>query len=73
MTRTLIDISENTLNQLDELATSMSVSRAELVRQAIKAWLKDKMTKKGKNAFGILKNKLNRDGVEYQQFIRGEW
>ncbi len=72
MTRTLIDIPQQAITQLDALAHSLHMSRAALIRRAIAALLSQQTKVQEKDAFGILKGKID-DGLEYQRKIRGEW
>jgi hypothetical protein len=75
MSRVLIDISDEKLKMLDELASSQTTqptSRASLVRLAIDEFLEKKRKLKVKDAFGILKHKkLN--ALKIQRELRSEW
>ena len=70
--RTLVDIPEGELEALNALSLSRSVSRAELVRQAIKAFLEVNRAQPKRDGFGLWAHK-KRDGLRYQQEIRSEW
>ena len=70
--RTLVDIPDRELHALDSLSKSRSVSRAELVRQAIKAFIDVNRAESKRDGFGLWANK-KRDGLKYQQEIRNEW
>jgi hypothetical protein len=70
--RTLVDIPNGELEALNALSKSRSVSRAELVRQAIKAFLESNSPTPKIDGFGLWKGK-NIDGLEFQRKIRAEW
>ncbi|HET7412736.1 MAG TPA: ribbon-helix-helix domain-containing protein [Pararhizobium sp.] len=70
--RTLIDIGENEIRALDELARKQRQSRAALIRQAVRAYLDKRAEETAADAFGLWGEKKV-DGVAYQQRIRGEW
>jgi metal-responsive CopG/Arc/MetJ family transcriptional regulator len=69
--RTLVDIPEDELEELNLLSRSRKVSRAELIRQAIAGFLAENRTGV-EESFGIWK-KRGVDGVRYQESLRGEW
>lgn len=70
MTRTLIDIPQEQLQALNEIAQEKSTSRSALVRTAIEEFLSKQS--KPIDAFGILKNnKIN--GLKLQNQLRDEW
>ena len=73
MAKTLIEIPNEVIAQLDVLAKEKSVSRSVLIRKAIDDMLKELKKPKGKKAFGILKDKLAGDSVDYQRKLRNEW
>jgi hypothetical protein len=70
MAKTLIDIPEEKLIALDEIALQRAVSRASLVRSAIDEFLKQQI--EPKNVFGILKNDKIAP-LELEQKLRNEW
>jgi metal-responsive CopG/Arc/MetJ family transcriptional regulator len=69
--RTLVDIPEDELEELNSLSRSRKVSRAELIRQAVAGFLAENRTGL-EDSFGIWK-KRGVDGVEYQDKLRREW
>jgi metal-responsive CopG/Arc/MetJ family transcriptional regulator len=69
--RTLVDIPENELDELNLLSRSRKVSRAELIRQAVAGFLAENRVGL-EESFGIWK-KRGVDGVKYQEKLRGEW
>jgi hypothetical protein len=69
--RTLVDLPESELEQLNVLSRARKVSRAELIRQAVSGYLAQ--NKAGlEDSFGLWKKKAV-DGLEYQERLRGEW
>ena len=72
--RTIIDLSEEQIAALDRLRQEQGVSRAELIREAVTAYLvsQKRVTLKERPGFGSWKRKRV-DGVKYQQRIRSEW
>jgi metal-responsive CopG/Arc/MetJ family transcriptional regulator len=69
--RTLVDIPEDELEELNLLSRSRKVSRAELIRQAVAGFLAENRAGL-EDSFGIW-SKRGVDGVEYQEKLRGEW
>jgi metal-responsive CopG/Arc/MetJ family transcriptional regulator len=69
--RTLVDIPENELEELNTLSQARKVSRAELIRQAVAGFLAQ--NKAGlEDSFGLWKSR-GVDGVDYQNKLRSEW
>ena len=74
MAKTLIELSTEIIQQLDGLAETHKTSRSALIRTAIAAFLKEQRKKTTRrSAFGILKNVIHEDSVEYQRKLRKEW
>jgi Ribbon-helix-helix protein, copG family len=69
--RTLVDIPERELEELNALSQARKMSRAELIRQAVAGFLAENRTGL-EDSFGIWK-KRGVDGVKYQEKLRGEW
>jgi Ribbon-helix-helix protein, copG family len=69
--RTLIDIPDSQLADLALLCDSRQQSRAEVVRQAISAFIAAQSRPNAAQAFGSWG--AGEDGVAYQQRLRGEW
>ncbi len=69
--RTLVDLPEGELEQLNMLSRARRVSRAELIRQAVAGYLEQNKTGL-EDSFGLWKKKAV-DGVKYQKQLRGEW
>ncbi|MCU7834419.1 MAG: ribbon-helix-helix domain-containing protein [gamma proteobacterium symbiont of Taylorina sp.] len=72
--RTLVDIPEQQISELSLLCREQKLSRAELIRRAITAYI-GQQNKKESNAFGLWKkeNQQTKDGLQYQQELRHEW
>ncbi|WP_158944449.1 CopG family transcriptional regulator [Granulicella sp. S190] len=69
--RTLVDIPEDELEELNALSEARKVSRAELIRQAVAGFLAQ--NKAGlEDSFGLWKER-GVDGVEFQNKLRNEW
>lgn len=69
--RTLVDIPDRQLKDLTAVCTAEKISRAELIRQAISAFL-EKKKPATVEAFGLWKEHKV-DGLEYQEQVRSEW
>jgi metal-responsive CopG/Arc/MetJ family transcriptional regulator len=69
--RTLVDLPEAELEQLNALSRERRVSRAQLIRQAVAGYLEQNRTGL-EETFGLWKKKTV-DGMEYQERLRGEW
>lgn len=69
--RTLVDIPDQQLKQLTEISREKGLSRAEVVRQAIAAYLVANRAAPSE-AFGLWGNRKT-DGVRYQRKLRSEW
>lgn len=71
--RTIVDLPEPQIAALGEICRERGLSRAEAVRQAVDAFLKDQMADKT-SAFGLwTREKPAEDGLAYQQRLRDEW
>ena len=74
--RTLVDIPENKIDDLDSFCHEKSISRAEGVRRAIDHYLQY-VERPGQleQYFGLWSKKSNalKGGVEYQRKLRKEW
>jgi metal-responsive CopG/Arc/MetJ family transcriptional regulator len=70
--RTLVDIGDKRLQELDELSKQEKRSRAALIREAVDDFLAKRRRKHEGEAFGLWRNR-NVDGLVYQERLRGEW
>jgi len=73
--RTLVDLPDQDVQRLDELARRSNRSRAAVIREAVAAHLRDAA---GENwlddAFGLWAHEgFSEDGVDYQRRLRAEW
>jgi hypothetical protein len=69
--RTLVDIPDTQLAQLTAIGQAKKVPRAEVIREAIAAYIETQPNPARDAAFGIWQGE--EDGLEYQRRIRDEW
>ena len=69
--RTLIDIPEDQVERLSEMAAIEKVSRAALVRRAIAELIGTRRAAQSVEAFGLWSGA--EDGLAYQRRVRKEW
>ena len=77
MKRTLVDLEEKDLAELDRLAGDLCVSRASVLRDAVAEYLVKRervpaTPPKPLEGFGALKGRLP-DGLTFQNNLRAEW
>lgn len=73
MARILVDLSDQDIQWLDNLAAGQGVSRAELVRRAVAAYRADAAGDAIDNVFGIWRDRADiGDGLKYQRRLRGK-
>lgn len=72
MMRTLVDIDEAQVRELDGIAEKSNQSRAALIRQAIADFLNKGRRGAAADAFGLW-GKRKVDGLTYQEQVRDEW
>jgi metal-responsive CopG/Arc/MetJ family transcriptional regulator len=70
--RTLVDVGDSRLQELDELSKQEKRSRAALIREAIDDFLAKRRNKYQGDAFGLW-GKQKIDGLAYQKKVRNEW
>ncbi len=70
--RTLVDLGNTQVQELDELSKKEKRSRAALIRQAIDDYLARRHSEKEDDAFGLW-GKRKVDGLAYQEKVRSEW
>jgi predicted transcriptional regulator len=70
--RTLIDIDEESIRELDRLATRSKRSRSALIRTALSEYLERNGIDDGEDAFGLW-GERKIDGLDYQDRLRSEW
>ncbi len=79
--RTIVDIPQEHIQALDVIAQKKDVSRAELMRRAVRLYLSEDKQKKSDDSldkyYGFLKNSPEAfnglKGMDYQNKMRGEW
>jgi len=69
--RTLVDIPDRQIKDLTAICEAEKVSRAEVIRQAIAAYI-EKKKPATVEAFGLWKGRKV-DGLAYQERVRSEW
>jgi predicted transcriptional regulator len=69
--RTVIDLPDEQIEPLKTLASSLNVSRAELIRRAVADYLRRFEAPAEDTAFGIWKHR-DEDGLAYQGRLRSE-
>ena len=70
--RALVDIPDHLIADLANLSVAKKLSRAEIIRQAITAFVSDNKVPSRDTAFGLWADQ-KRDGVAYQDALRKEW
>ena len=71
--RTIIDLPQEHVETLDRLGAVEQKSRAALVREAVAAYLAERLQPDAvRPAFGIWRDDAI-DGLEYQRQLREEW
>jgi predicted transcriptional regulator len=70
--RTVIDLPDEQIEPLKELASALNISRAELIRRAVADYLCRFEAPADDTAFGIWKQQ-GEDGLAYQERMRSEW
>lgn len=70
--RTLVDIDESHLKELDRLASRERRSRAAMVREAIAEYLDKRTPQALDDAYGLW-GERKVDGLRYQEKVRSEW
>ena len=70
--RTIVDIPENVIKNLDEVGSNEHCSRAALIREALACYLSEHYAKESSEAYGIWKDDII-DGVDFQRNLRDEW
>jgi metal-responsive CopG/Arc/MetJ family transcriptional regulator len=70
--RTLVDLGDTQIQELDELSKEEKRSRAALIREAIDDFLAKRRSKYEGDAFGLW-GKRKVDGLVYQERVRSEW
>jgi predicted transcriptional regulator len=70
--RVTVDIPEADLKRLEALAKTRGASRAQLIREAVAAYLVRQANDPIEAGFGLWKD-LGEGGLAYQQRMRDEW
>ena len=70
--RTIVELPQDQVEALDALCRREGISRAEAVRRAVAAHLRDYQTLGAGRAFGLWRGRRS-TGVTYQTRLRREW
>jgi len=70
--RAIVDIPDEQVEDLARIGRREGLSRAELVRRAIAAFLRRHRAPSGANAFGLWRDR-GVDGLDYEDDLRREW
>jgi hypothetical protein len=72
--RTLIEIPDHQIEDLTAIGAARKVSRAQLVREAIDAFIQ-RYRPSRESAFGLWRGRPEtlKDGLDYQERLRSEW
>ena len=70
--RTLVDIPDKQLIDLTSICVARKLPRAEVVRQALAAYIEANKVQPIEDAFGLWKHHAV-DGMVYQEQARAEW
>lgn len=70
--RTIVDLPDEQIEALKKLSRTTSLSRAELLRRAVKEYLVRHRPEPTDDAFGIWKGRAE-DALEVQDKLRSEW
>ena len=70
--RTIIEVPDDVVKNLDRLGQLQKKSRAAIIRDAISSYLEQKAISSSDAAFGIWKGR-KKDGLNYQKEMRAEW
>ncbi len=70
--RTIIEVPEPQIEELDRICEIQNISRAELIRKAIDRYLMESSFARREASFGIWKNKKI-DSLKMEAALRKEW
>ncbi len=69
--RTIVDLPEQDLQAIKDMARRENTSQAEMLRRAVRLYLETRREQVDPHVFGIWHGR--QDGVGYQQALRDEW
>ena len=70
--RTIIDLPEQDIRDLAEISQREKVSRAEVIRRAVRLYVERLRPAGEQNVFGLWRGR-KQDGLRYEDKIRGDW
>lgn len=73
--RTIVDLPEEDIQALDLLAKRSKLSRAELVRRSVTAYIEKEAENNAitHDIFGLYSDVFTQDALEIERNLRGEW
>jgi hypothetical protein len=71
--RTIIELPDDQLQQLDRICRREAISRAEAIRQAVDLLVRERTARASHAAFGLWRRAGAADGLRYQERLRREW
>ena len=70
--RALVDLEQDQIRKLDQMAKAQRRSRAALIRDAVKNYVEKDKRATATDAFGLWRGK-SVDGLTFQEKARNEW
>ena len=71
--RTIVELTSDSIEELDKLRRQRGVSRTQLVREAVVEYLARNASDTDESAFGLWRDREAEDGLAYQERLRSEW
>ena len=71
--RTIVELTSDSIEELDKLRRQRGVSRTQLVREAVIEYLARNAGDTDESAFGLWRDRGAEDGLVYQERLRSEW
>ena len=70
--RALVDLEQDQIRKLDQMAKARRRSRAALIRDAVAAYVEKDKKATANDAFGLWRGR-SIDGLAFQEKVRSEW
>ena len=71
--RTIVELTSDSIEELDKLRRQRGVSRTQLVREAVVEYLARNASDTDESTFGLWRDREAEDGLAYQERLRSEW
>ena len=71
--RTIVELTSDSIEELDKLRRQRGVSRTQLVREAVVEYLARNASDSDESTFGLWRDREAEDGLAYQERLRSEW